>query len=403
MIWITLVMSLRELRRNTMRSILTMLGVIIGVSAVIALVTLGQGATTKVRNDVSSMGENLLTVMPGANKRGGPGSGGTSAPPFTMQDVAAIEREVKVVSAIAPASSKSALMVYGNKNHSTQIQGSTAAFFTVRGYKAAKGRILNEAEVLSGQPSCVIGATVEKQLFAPDDPLGQTMRVGKMTCKVVGVLVSKGQSSFGQDQDDLVIMPIKTLQKRLAGNNDVGTIYVTAASESATARAKSQVESLLRERRRTSGADDNFRVMDSKELADTLSSVTGALTALLGAIAGVSLIVGGIGIMNIMLVSVTERTREIGIRLAIGARGQEVLLQFLVEAIVLSLLGGVIGVLLGLGGSWAGTRALGLPLVIQPQIVVIALGFSAFIGVIFGFLPARKAARLNPIDALRHE
>jgi putative ABC transport system permease protein len=333
-IWVTFVMSLRELRRNTMRSILTMLGVIIGVSAVIALVTLGQGATTKVRSDVSSMGENLLTVTPGANRRGGPGTGATSAPPFTMQDVAAIEREVKVISAIAPSSSKSALMVYGNKNHSTQIHGSTSAFFTV---------------------------------------------------------------------DDLVIMPIKTLQKRLAGNNDVGSIYVTATSESATTRAKSQVEALLRERRRTAGAEDNFRVMDSKELADTLSSVTGALTALLGAIAGVSLIVGGIGIMNIMLVSVTERTREIGIRLAIGARGQEVLLQFLVEAIVLSLLGGVIGVLLGLGGSWAGTRALNLPLVIQPQIVVIALGFSAFIGVIFGFLPARKAARLNPIDALRHE
>lgn len=251
---------------------------------------------------------------------------------------------------------------------------------------------------------CVLGATVRRELFGAQDPLGASIRIGGVSCVVTGVLQSKGQSTFGQDQDDFVIMPLTAFQRRVAGNNDVGSIYVSAVSDSATDKAKAQIEALMRERRRVaSGQNDDFSVQDMKEISKTLGSVTGALTALLGAIAGVSLLVGGIGIMNIMLISVTERTREIGIRLAIGARGREVLLQFLIEAVTLSAMGGIFGMILGSGGSFAATKALGIPFPVSVDILVIALGFSATVGIAFGFIPARKAARLKPIDALRHE
>ena len=401
MLWATLLMSFREIRRNTMRSGLTTLGIVIGVSAVIAMVTLGQGATARVTGDIAKMGNNMLMVMPGADRRG---PTQTAASLFVPGDADAIRKEIRAVAEVAPASGKSALVVFGNRNHSATVNGSTNAFFTIRGYEIDVGRTFSDAEAQGAQPACVLGSTVKKELFSAQDPLGALIRVGSVTCRVIGVLRGKGQSTFGMDQDDFLVMPLRTFQRRLAGNTDVGMIYVSATTEAAIPKAKAQIEGLMRERRRVApGSEADFSVRDMKEIADTLSSVTGALTALLGAIAAVSLLVGGIGIMNIMLVSVTERTREIGVRLAIGALAGEVLLQFLIEAVVLSLLGGILGMLLGLGGSFLAASAFGLPFIVSPVVVVVALVFSAAIGVGFGYAPARKAARLNPIDALRHE
>jgi putative ABC transport system permease protein len=401
MLWNTLLMSLREIRRNKMRSILTMLGVVIGVGAVIALVTIGQATTQKVTADIGKLGNNLLTVSVGANRRGG---GSVSAPPFTMEDVEAIEREVTGIAALAPAAGSSALIVYGNRNWRSQISGTTNEYFMVRGYSFSAGRSFSEEDLAGGRPVCIIGATTKQELFGGTEALGEQVRIDKLSCEVIGVLVAKGQAGFGQDQDDLVVMPLKTFQRRVSGNRDIASIFVSAAEGRSTAAVKAQLESLMRQRRRIGrGAEDNFSVRDMKEIAETVASTAGALTALLGAIAAVSLLVGGIGIMNIMLVSVTERTREIGIRMAIGARGREVLLQFLVEAVMLSTIGGTIGMLLGLGGSYVTVRYLDTPFVIVPEVVIVAFLFSAMVGVCFGYLPARKAARLNPIEALRHE
>jgi putative ABC transport system permease protein len=401
MIWSTILMALREVRRNTMRSLLTTLGIVIGVASVIAMVTLGRGATAKITADIASMGTNLLIVSPGAERRG-PTSG--TAVALKIDDAKAITREASAVADVAPTANKGALVVYGNKNWSTVITGSTNSYFAIRGYVVAVGTTFSEADLAGGAPVCVLGTTVRRELFGSQDPLGASIRIGGVSCTVMGVLQSKGQSTFGQDQDDFVIMPLTAFQRRVAGNSDVGSIFVSAVSDSATDKAKAQIEVLMRERRRVaSGQNDDFTVQDMKEISKTLGSVTGALTALLGAIAGVSLLVGGIGIMNIMLVSVTERTREIGIRLAIGARGREVLLQFLIEAVVLSAMGGIFGMLLGLGGSYAASRALSIPFTVSVDILVIALSFSATVGIAFGFFPARKAARLKPIEALRHE
>jgi putative ABC transport system permease protein len=400
-IWATLVMSLREIRRNTMRSILTTLGIVIGVASVIAMVTLGRGATAKITADISAMGTNLLIVMPGAERRG-PTSG--TAQPFKIEDARAIDRDVTAVALVAPSASRTALVVSGDKNWSTAITGATNEYFDVRGYKLSKGTSFSDTELAAGSAVCVLGETVRRELFGSQEALDATIRIGAVACTVIGTLETKGQSTFGIDQDDFVVMPLATFQRRVAGNTDVGAIFVSAVSDKDTQRAKEQLQSLMRERRRIAlGAADDFMVQDMKEISNTLGSVTGALTALLGAIAGVSLLVGGIGIMNIMLVSVTERTREIGIRLAIGARAREVLFQFLVEAVALSTLGGTIGMGLGMGGSYAAARALGLPFEIVANVLLVAFGFSTTVGIAFGFLPARKAARLNPIEALRHE
>ncbi|MBI2388411.1 MAG: ABC transporter permease [Deltaproteobacteria bacterium] len=401
MIWATILMALREIRRNTMRSVLTTLGIVIGVGSVIAMVTLGRGASARITADIANMGTNLVIVSPGTERRG-PTSG--SAKPFDLDDVRAIEREVSAASRVAPAAGRAALLVYGNKNHNATITGTTNDYLEVRGFGIALGQSFSDAQLQAGTPVCLLGATVRKELFGPQDPIGATVRVGTVPCTVVGVLTSKGQSTFGMDQDDFLVMPLRAFHRRIAGNNDVATIFVSAVSDTATSKAKQQIELLMRERRHMApGQQNDFAVQDMKEISNTLGSVTGALTALLGAIAGVSLLVGGIGIMNIMLVSVTERTREIGLRLAIGARGAEVLLQFLIEAVTLSLLGGAIGVVFGLALSYSAARALTLPFIVLPDIVVVAFAFSATVGVAFGFLPARKASRLDPIEALRHE
>jgi len=401
MIWATLLMALREVRRNALRSFLTMLGIMIGVGAVIAMVTIGEGATQKVRADVGALGENLLVVSPGAARRG---PERTPATPFELADVEAIRREVTGIQIVAPTAQSSATVVYGNQNWPTSAIGMDEAFLDVRGYKIDVGRTLSDTEMSTGSASCVLGKTVRENLFGETSPVGKRIRVKQMSCLVVGVLAPKGQAAVGGDQDDVVLMPLRAFQRRIAGNQNIGSVYVQSAGAAWTASVQSQIEDLLRERRRVApGALDDFNVRNMQEIADTMSSVTASLTGLLGGIAAVSLLVGGIGIMNIMLVSVTERTREVGTRLAIGALASEVLMQFLVEAVVLSMLGGTLGIAFGLSLSYAATKALTLPYSISPLTVAGAFGFSAAVGVAFGYLPARKAAHLNPIEALRHE
>ncbi len=401
MIWSILLMALREIRRHKMRSALTTLGIVIGVGAVVALVTIGRATTAKVTADVGKMGNNLLTVMPGEARRGPMSS---EARPFTTADVRAVKREIGSVSGVAPVVNAAALVVSGSKNRTTSVTGTWSDFVIVRGYEIEGGRLFTEGEESSSASGCVIGATVKDELFGGQDAVGLSMRVGSVSCKVIGTLVAKGQGSFGADQDDLVLMPLRTVQRRIRGNDDVNSIAVSAVSDAAIPRVKSQLEALFRERRRiTPGKAPDFNVRDMKEIVETMQSITGSMTALLSAIAAVSLLVGGLGIMNIMLVSVTERTREIGIRMAIGAQAHEVLLQFLLEAVALSLLGGLAGVIIGVGGSAAATAALDLPFTFAPEIIVLAFGFSALVGVGFGFFPARKAARLHPIEALRYE
>jgi putative ABC transport system permease protein len=399
---ITLLMAFAEIRRNTLRSFLTMLGIVIGVGAVVALVHIGQGATAQVTNEISKLGTNLLIVSTGGQRRS---SGFAAAKPFTKDDVETIKRDVPGAERVAATANKQASVIWGNKNYRTTVTGTTNEYLDIRGYTIAEGRRLTDVEVQSGQLLCVIGQTVKDQVFgAGADPIGEQIRIEKLNCEVVGLLGAKGQSAMGQDQDDVILMPLRAVQRRLNGNNDVNSIYISAAASRSTAHVKEQIEDLLRERRQVpKGADDDFNVRDMQEIAATMTSTTGALTALLGAIAAVSLLVGGIGIMNIMLVNVTERTREIGIRLAIGALAREVLLQFLVEAVVLSMIGGMIGITLGLIGSYAATRGLGVPFVIVPDILLVSFLFSALVGIGFGYLPAHKAARLNPIEALRHE
>jgi putative ABC transport system permease protein len=403
MLWETLLLALREIRRNVLRSSLTILGIVIGVSAVITMVTLGGGATVQVTEEISSLGSNLLHVRPGQRGRG-PGGTRSTADMFEIDDAEAIARETSGLAAVAPAASQGAQAIYGNKNWSTTVTGSTNAYLQARNWTLDLGSQFTGSDLRAGKAVCVLGSTVRKELFGGQDPLGAMIRLGKLSCRVIGVFESKGQSSFGTDQDDFVLIPLRTLQRRVAGNTDVSTIYVSAQDGVSTEKVKWDIERLMRERRHISAnEDDDFYVMDMKEIVSALTGTTRVLTALLGAVAAVSLLVGGIGIMNIMLVSVTERTREIGIRLAIGALEREVLMQFLVEAVTLSSFGGLIGVVLGLAAAGIGAHLLAVPFVFNPGIVIIAFAFSAAVGVIFGYFPARQAARLDPIEALRHE
>jgi putative ABC transport system permease protein len=404
MIWETILLAQREIRRNVLRSSLTILGIVIGVAAVITMVTLGGGATVQVANEISSLGSNQLNVRPGQGMRG-PGGASSTAPSLKLADAQAIRREIPGLSAVAPNAALSSQAIYGSRNWSTTATGSTNEYLRVRDWPVALGREFTEAEMHSGKAVCLLGATVKKELFGGQDPTGAWIRLQKISCQVIGVLKSKGQSSFGSDQDDIVLMPLRTLQRRIAGSTtDIDAVYVSAHDGVSTQKVKEDITRLMRERRHiTAGEDDNFHVMDMQELANALTGSTRVLTALLGAVAAVSLLVGGIGIMNIMLVSVTERTREIGTRLAIGAMEGEVLMQFLVEAVVLSCFGGIMGIVIGLGGAVAGASALGVPFVLNPNIVVLAFLFSAAVGVVFGYFPARQAARLDPIEALRRE
>ncbi len=401
MMWSMVLVAFREIKRNVMRSLLTVLGIVIGVAAVITMVTLGKGATEQVRQQIASMGTNMLIVTPG--KRFGHGQRAPSIP-FKEADAEAIAREIPSISASAPVVSQNLTVVYGNQNWSTQVTGTTNDYLSITNRSLRGGRVFNESEIRGGAAVCIIGETVRKTLFGAQDALGETIRLQKFSCEVVGVLAPKGQSSVGMDQDDLVVIPLRTFHRRIAGNQDVGAIHLSVREGVPTEKAQQDVSRLMRERRRLSStADDNFNVMDMKELSEMLTGTTELLTALLGAVAAVSLLVGGVGIMNIMLVSVTERTREIGVRLAIGATEQEVLVQFLVEAMVLAASGGIVGILLATVASLALTRMMHVPYIFHGGINILAFLFSAFIGVVFGYVPARRAALLDPIEALRHE
>jgi putative ABC transport system permease protein len=403
MLWETILLAQREIRRNVLRSSLTTLGIVIGVAAVITMVTVGGGATAQVAADIAKLGSNLLQLRPGQGFRGPEGARSTAAN-LKMEDAQAIEREIGGLKAVAPADSSPAQAIYANQNWPTTVTGTTNAFLIARDWALTAGRGFTEGELRAGKAVCLIGATVAKELFGAEDPIGASLRLEKLSCQVIGVLESKGQSSFGSDQDDLVLVPIRAFHRRISGKTDVGTIYVSAEDGISTEKVKKDIEELMRERRRIrAGKEDDFNVRDMKEIMATLTGTTRILTALLSAVAAVSLLVGGIGIMNIMLVSVTERTREIGIRLAIGALEKEVLMQFLVEAVVLSCFGGILGIVLGLVGAAFGADALQVPFIWNPRIVVIAFLFSGAVGIIFGYFPARKAARLDPIEALRHE
>ncbi|APG27521.1 multidrug ABC transporter substrate-binding protein [Syntrophotalea acetylenivorans] len=398
--WNTFLLALRSIRRNLMRSFLTILGIVIGVAAVITMVTLGNGATRSVSEQISSMGSNLLMVMPG--QRFGPGS--DEAAKFKSADVEAIRNQISGVKLVSPVVNKSAVAVYQADNWSTMVSGSNGDYFDVGNWELEAGRVFNETEQRSGKAVCVIGETVREKLFGGQNPVGADIRIKQFSCQVIGLLKSKGQSAMGSDQDDTVVMPLRTVQRRLAGSQDIGRIMVSVSDSDSIDTVTTQLTLLLRERRNIDeNEDDNFKVMDTRQLAETLTSTTKILTMLLGAVAAVSLLVGGIGIMNIMLVSVTERTREIGTRLAIGALEREVLMQFLIEAVVLSSLGGLTGIVLATGASLFLAGLMGIPFLFDPGINLVAFLFSAAIGVIFGFFPARRAAGLNPIDALRHE
>lgn len=396
-----LLLALRELRRNVMRSFLTMLGIIIGVASVIILVTLGGGATKQVTEQISSLGSNLMMVSPG--KRMGPGQS-SGASPFKVADAEAIAREIPSLKAVAPTASSPMMAIYGNENWSSTVTGSTEQFFTVSNRKISAGRPFSQTESRTGVAVCVIGETVRSKLFGSQDPIGNKIRLNKLSCEVIGLLESKGQSTMGNDQDDIIVLPLRTFHRRIAGNEDVGLIQISVYDGESTDRAKVDIGRLMRVRRHLSAdQDDNFNVMDLKEISNMLSGTTRVLTGLLSAVAAVSLLVGGIGIMNIMLVSVTERTREIGTRLAIGALEREVLMQFLVEAVVLASVGGLIGIAFALSVSFALALALNVPFILKVPIILEAFLFSGAIGIVFGYFPARKAARLDPIEALRHE
>ena len=400
MFYETLKLAIQAIRRNALRSFLTLLGIVIGVGAVIAMVTIGNGTTAKVAADMARLGSNLLFVRPG---QFGPGRS-AEVKPFSTRDISALRNQLRGVKAVAPVSQKSATVVHGSESRNVTVMGTDNAYFITQDRKLKEGRKFLDGELRSGRAACIIGQTVQKELFASAPVLGRRIRVEKVSCEVIGLLIAKGESSFGRDQDDTILMPIRTYHRRIAGNTDVGRIYVSAKNDVDTGKVQADIERLLRERRDiAAGKKDDFGVADMKQISAAQTATTTILTILLGAVAGVSLLVGGIGIMNIMLVSVTERTREIGIRLAIGAQESQVLMQFLVEAIVLSVIGGIIGVLLGLGLAGVASIGMKIPFILDPNIVFIAFGFSVLVGIVFGYFPARRAARMNPIEALRHE
>jgi putative ABC transport system permease protein len=401
MILNAMLIALREIRRNLMRSFLTVIGIVIGVAAVVTMVTLGRGATAAVRDQISKIGSNMLIVRPGQDWWG-------SGTLFTPADLDAIELQIPGIDAVAPMINSSATAVFQEKSRGFSIQGSNADYFRMANWELAMGRFFTEEEVTQAAAVGVIGETVRKGLYGADvNPVGTRLRVGSTSIEVIGVTVAKGVGGRGEDLDDNIIMPHTSVQRRLTGPKEgrgISQVRISALDGYPTSKIVADVAALLRERRNLARNEDNdFNVFDSQELADVISSSTRVMTSLLAAVAGVSLLVGGIGIMNIMLVSVTERTREIGIRMAIGARARDVLLQFLVEAVTLSCIGGLVGILLAWLLCSPLAKAIGAPFLFTPSINVLAFLFSAAIGILFGYMPARRAAKLDPIDALRHE
>lgn len=402
MLWETFKLALQSIGRNPMRSFLTVLGVVIGVAAVIAMVTVGNGSSAQVQADMESLGANLLILQPGQGRTGPGSDNGGAARPFDPDDVDTILAQINSVSVAVPTGTQEVVAIYEGENYQTSVTGTLNGYFEATDWALSDGRFFTTSEE-SGQAVCIIGETVRDELMGSADPIGRKVRIETLNCTVIGLLDAKGANTFGQDQDDIVIMPFKTFARRIAGSNDVTAITLSVRDGYSSDRAIDDLTALMRDIRRIDpGEEDDFSIRDTEQLADMLGSVTSVLTGLLSAVAAVSLLVGGIGIMNIMLVSVTERTREIGIRMAVGAQASQVLLQFLVEAVVLSALGGVLGIALGLTMGAVGCSMLGVPFIPDPKIIALAFGFSAVVGVIFGYFPARSAARLDPIEALRH-
>jgi putative ABC transport system permease protein len=395
-------LALQSVSRNKLRSVLTLLGIVIGVAAVIAMVTVGSGTSAKVQADLAKLGSNMLIARPGSSTFGPPS--GAEARNFDERTVALLRGNLTGVRALAPASQRTVSVVAGAVNMESSVTGTDSAFLDAQEWTLAAGRAFSDGEVRSGASVCIVGKTVATTLYGAVDPVGEQIRINNFACQIIGLLNAKGQSAFGNDQDATVLVPLRNFQRRIAGNARIQTIYISVADRGDIPRVQADAEDILREIRRVGpGETDNFTVRDMTQIASTMAATSTVMTGLLGSIAAVSLLVGGIGIMNIMLVSVTERTREIGIRLAIGALERQVLSQFLVESIVLALMGGIIGIVVGLSLAAAASYVMAIPFTVSANVVLMAFAFSAGIGVVFGFFPARRAARLDPITALRHE
>ncbi len=399
MIWNAFLLALREIRNNLLRAGLTTLGIVIGVSAVILMVTLGAGANQKVTGEFASLGNNLLVLLPGQ-----PNGPPTATVPFDIAVVEKIQREIPNLADVIPEVAVQGVIVNGNHNHNTQIDGTTNAYMHSRNWNLVAGREFSPAEMLAGKSVCILGETDRRELFGDQVPIGARIRINKISCEVIGILEPKGVSTFGQDMDELVLMPLKAVQRKIAGNTEINVIRISVDNQEDIPHAKDMIQRLMREIRHIlPGQVDDFDVEDLQEISQIVQSATLILTAFLSAVAAVSLLVGGIGIMNIMLVSVTERTREIGLRVALGARSTAILRQFLIEAVVLSTGGGTIGVVLGIIGAGAIALLAHWPTSVPIASIFLALAFSAAVGVFFGYWPARKAAALDPIRALRFE
>ncbi len=395
--------AIREIRRNLMRSLLTATGIVIGIASVIAMVNIGKGASESITQSVGELGSNTLYILPGQEQ--GPGGHSSLVKAFKMKDVDVLKSSIFTLEAISPLESTSMTVLYKDRNYQTSIRGTDNDYFDVQNWALKEGRHFEKSELRTGQNTCILGQTVIKELFVSgESAVGKKIRLQNFSCEVVGVLEAKGANTFGMDQDDLVLVPIKMFQRRISGNENIHLIMALVKENIPLEEASLQIQQLMRERRHIkAGEEDNFSVRSMTALLDTISKITSMLTMMLGAVAAISLIVGGIGIMNIMLVSVTERTREIGIRMAVGAMAQDILIQFLIEAVVLSGLGGIVGILIGMAITVGVSSAMDITLVIDPSITMVALLFSMLIGILFGIIPARKAANMNPIDALRYE
>ncbi len=403
-VWLLFKVALRSIGRNKMRSGLTVLGIVIGVGAVIAMIGIGEGASNQVQSQISALGDNLINVFPGSFAGGGRHTGAGSMSSLTEDDAKAIEAQVPNITRLSPTADSRGMLVYGSQNWFTNIQGGDADYFDIRSWPVVAGAGFNDSAVRSVAKVAVIGQTVSTQLFQGEDPIGKIIRVQKMPFTVVGVLSRKGQNSWGRDQDDVIIVPYTTVMKRLSGQTKISMILASASSAEVVPQTVTSIEELLRQRHKIGrGADDDFTVRTQQDIASVMGSTSRVMRILLAAIASVSLLVGGIGIMNIMLVSVTERTREIGIRMAVGAKGWHILIQFLAEAVVLAAFGGLAGIGLGFGAAKLVSHFAHWPILVPPDAVLLAFLFAAAVGVFFGFWPARKASRLDPIEALRYE
>jgi putative ABC transport system permease protein len=401
----TVKISVNALKRNKFRAFLTMLGIIIGVASVIVMLAIGEGSKRSIGDQMSSMGTNLIMVMPASQQRGGVMLGNSSAKNMTMNDVAAIEKECSYISAVSPEVRSSGQAVVGNSNWPTSVYGVNNHYLSIRKFELKSGRIFSGTEIQTYAKVCLIGQTIiEKLLDTKTDPIGQTIRFKGIPLKVIGVLAEKGENGMGQDQDDLIIAPYTTVQKRILAITHIQSIFSSAVSEEKNSEAIDQVTAVLRKTHKLKdGETDDFQVRSQAEMVQTFSSVMDMLTILLGSVAGIALLVGGIGIMNIMFVSVTERTREIGLRLSVGGRSHDIMMQFLIESVLLSVFGGIIGIVVGLAGTYAVTTLMNWSMIIMPEIQALGFVVCSAIGIFFGWYPARKASNLNPIDALRYE